>query len=280
MERRIKSFVTTKDGSGDRGSRGNDVADMVNPLTRLGDVVGSGGGNGYGWGIGFCTGSGNGDGTGGSKRDESDIDSGNGDGTGKGSGNGFGIGDGMGDYYGGLFGSGYGNGSGNGMEDDGDLLSITRVGDNTIYNINGAPIAIDNIKGNIAKGRILNDDMTFTDCWIVREGNCIEYGKDLHDTHKAAQRESAIQLPKEERLKMFVQRFPSPDELIPIKELYNWHHVLTGACKYWSKEWCKQNGFNVEDEIYCVSIRKFVNLTEFEWGGDIIKELKNYYKDW
>lgn len=280
MEELVKSFVTIQDGSGDTSIiNGIASVEMVNSFTRMGDFVGSGGGNGYGWGIGFCTGSGNGNGTGGSNRDETDIDSGNGDGTGNGSGNGFGIGDGMGDCYGGLLGSGYGNGSGNGMEDDGDLLSITRVGDNTIYNINGAPIAIDNIKGNIAKGRILNDDMTFTDCWIVREGNCIEYGKDLHETHKAAQRESAIQLPKEERLKMFVQRFPSPDEMIPIKELYNWHHVLTGACKYWSKEWCKRRGFNLESNRL-VSVRQFVNLTKREWGGDIIMELKNYYKDW
>lgn len=258
MEELVKSFVTIQDGSGDTSIINGIVsADAINSFTRIGDHDGSGGGNGSGWGGGSGTCSDN---------EHTDTDLLNGVDTD--------------DYDGSGYGSGYGSGSGNGMENDGDLLSFARVGNDTIHNINGAPMAIDNIKGNIAKGRILNDDMTFTDCWIVREGNCIEYGKDLHKTYLAAQRESAIQLPKEERLKMFVQRFPSPDEPIPIKELYHWHHVLTGACRIHSKEWCKRHGFNFEDEIYCVSIRRFVNLTESEWGGDIIKELKNYYKDW
>lgn len=95
----------------------------------------------------------------------------------------------------------------------------------------------------------------------------------------AAQRESAIDLPKEERLKMFVQRFPSPDEMIQIKDLYYWHHALTGACKVGSDDWCKKHGFNIERKRF-VTVRQFVRLTEREWGGRIIKELKNYYKNW
>ena len=121
--------------------------------------------------------------------------------------------------------------------------------------------------------------MTFSDCWIVREGNRFGYGKDLHDTYMAAQRESAMDLPKEERLKMFVQRFPSPDEMIHIKELYHWHHALTGTCKVGRDEWCKRHGFNIERNGFA-TVRQFVNLTKREMGGDIIMELKNYYKNW
>ena len=177
-----------------------------------------------------------------------------------------GYGDGYGD------GDGCGNGYGYGYD---NLLSITKVGDDNIYNIDEMPTAIDSIKGNIAKGRILNEDMTFTPCWVVRIGNSFAHGDTLHDAQRDAQAKHMRNASEEERLKIFVDQFPSLDMTVPAKELFNWHNILTGSCLMGRKHWCEQMGIDVEHEIF--TVRKFIELTEGAYGGQTIKKLTELY---
>ena len=178
----------------------------------------------------------------------------------------YGYGDGNGNGYG----YGYGDGNGNG-----NLLSITKVGEDKIYNIDHVPTAIDSIKGNIAKGRILNADMTFTPCWVVRIGNSFAHGETLHDAQRDAQQKHMRTASEEDRLKMFVEQFPDADVKIPAKQLFDWHNILTGSCLMGRKHWCEQTGIDIEKDTF--TVKEFIKLTKDAYGGEIIKKLTGYY---
>ena len=191
-------------------------------------------------------------------------------------GSGDGYGSGYGDGYGYGYGDGYGSGSGYGYGyGSGDMLSIKKVGNDNIYNIDGVPTAIDHIKGNIAKCRILQADMTFTPCWVVRIGNSFAHGETLHDAQRDAQQKHMRTASEEERLKMFTDQFPSLDMTVPAKDLFDWHNILTGSCLMGRKHWCEQRDIDIDHAIFTVS--EFIELTKDSYGGDTIKKLKKLY---
>ena len=200
------------------------------------------------------------------------IGSGDGSGDGSGYGDGYGDGSGDGDGYGDGDGSGYGYGSGSGY---GSLLSIKKVGDDNIYNIDEVPTAIDNIKGNVAQGRILKADMTWEPCYIVRIGNSFAHGETIHDAQRDAMQKHMSDAPEEERLKMFTDKFPTLDTVVTAKELFDWHNILTGSCMMGRKQWCKDNGVNVDTDTF--TIKQFIKLTQNAFGGSTIKKLTQLY---
>ena len=175
-----------------------------------------------------------------------------------------------------LIGSGYGYGSGDGSG-DGSLLSIKKVGDDNIYNIDELPTAIDNIKGNVAQGRVLKADMTWEPCYIVRIGDSYAHGETIHDAQRDAMQKHMKSAPIEERLQMFKDRFPDFDEPVPAKELFDWHNTLTGSCFMGRKQWCLDHGIDVEHDTY--SPRRFIELTQDSYGGESIKKLTRYYEE-
>ena len=204
-----------------------------------GDGYGSGYGDGYGYGYGYGDGYGSGDGDG----------------------------DGDGDGYGYGYGDGYGYGS---------LSSITKVGEDKIYDIDSVPTAIDNIKGNIAKCRILQADMTWESCYVVRIGDCFAHGGTIHYAQRDAMQKHMANAPIEERLQMFKDKFPSADEKIPAKELFDWHNTLTGSCLMGRKQWCRDHNSDVEHDSY--TVKEFINLTKGSYGGENIKKLTDLYE--
>ncbi|MBQ1485265.1 MAG: hypothetical protein IIZ44_02285 [Muribaculaceae bacterium] len=187
---------------------------------------------------------------------------------------GDGNGDGNGDGDGNGYGNGYGNGDGNG-DGDGSLLSVTKVGEDKVYDIDDVPTAIDNIKGNVAKCRILQADMTWIPCHVVRIGDCFAHGWTIHEAQRDAMQKHISSAPIEERLQMFKDRFPSADEKIPAKELFNWHNTLTGSCLMGRKQWCRDHNIDVDKDTFTVT--EFIALTKNAFGGSTIKKLTQLY---
>ena len=173
-------------------------------------------------------------------------------------------------------GSGYSYGYGDGYGDgDGSLLSIKKVGDDNIYNIDGVSTAIDHIKGNIAKCRILKADMTWEPCYVVRIGDSFAHGETIHDAQRDAMQKHMSNAPLEQRLQMFKDRFPDFEEPVPAKELFDWHNTLTGSCLMGRKQWCRDHGIDVEHDTF--SPRRFIELTKDSYGGENIKRLYQLY---
>lgn len=222
-------------------------------------------GSGYGEGSGYGSGEGSGDGEGSGYG--SGYGEGSGDGSGYGSGDGYG--EGSGDGYGEGDGEGYGEGSGDG---DGEGYDISMFDGDKVYIIDGVPTIIRNVRDNIAKGYILNEDFTLTPTFVVKENGVFAHGETLHDAFDALQEKLYDDATEEERLEAFKKNFPDFDKKIPAKELFHWHHVLTGSCKQGRMSFCANKGIDIEKDEFTVN--EFIELTRDSYGGDTIRKLK------
>ena len=209
--------------------------------------IGIGSGSGDGDGFGYGDGSGDGFGFG----------SGFGDGIGSGSGFGFGIG--IGSDYGDGDGFGYGDGSG-----------IKVFNGDKVYLVDDIQTIFISIRGNVAKGYILQSDLQLKPCFIVKENNKFAHGDTLRDAFTSLQEKLYDDSTEEERIEAFKKKFPEYDVKYDNGDLYTYHHVLTGSCRMGRESFVSDRGLSLEAKT---SIREFVELTQNAYGGDIIKKL-------
>ena len=221
------------------------MEEIIKRFLQVGSGDGYGDGYGYGSGYGYGYGSGYGSG------------SGSGSGSGDGSGDGDGYGDGSGD------GSGSGDGDGSGVES---------INGEKVYLIDGTPTLIDSVHENYARGRILNSDLTTTDCYIAKTGDYFAHGETLRQALKGAAEKYENNLPVQERIHRFNSRYPDRDKKIPAIELFDWHHKLTGSCLMGRQQWCRSHGIDYENEVYTVN--EFISLTKEAYGGEVIRQLE------
>lgn len=245
LETRIKEFLSTTYGEG----------------SGLGSCCGYDDSSGYGYGSGSGYDSGYGSGSGG----------------GFGSGNGYicGDGDGSGNGYG--FGSddgcGYGSGN-NGFESRRGVRELN--GDN-VHLVDGLQTIIKSVHGNIAQGFILKSDLTLQPCYIVKEQNYFAHGDTLHDAFTSLQekRERLYdESTEEERIEAFVEKFPNYDTPYSNRDLFAYHHVLTGSCRMGRESFCKDKKINLDGST---TVREFVSLTKDSYGSETIRRLPQAY---
>ena len=222
---------------------------------------------GYGYGDGSGTGSGGvyGDGYGyGTRYSE-------GDGSGDGSGDGDGYGDGYGD------GSGYGYGSSNGSgcgSGDGSGDGWKSINGNKIYRIDNVLTIITHLNKNVAKGKILNRDLTTEDCYVVKGHNEFSHGKTIKEAMQSLEEKIFDNMDTEEAIEEFRKKFKDGRKYKGTT-FFKWHHNLTGSCLMGRESFVKNNEIDL-NKMY--SVQEFIKLTENDFGGSVIRELKQYYK--
>ena len=216
--------------------------------TGYGDGSGYGSGDGDGYGYGYGSGSGDGSGYG----------------DGSGDGYGYGYGSGSGDGYG--SGYGYGDGSGDGYGD-----GVKSVNGNTIYIVDNIPTIITNVKGNIAKGFIFQSDLSLTPCFIVKGNNQFSHGSTLHEAFESLQEKLYDDSTEEERIDKFKENFSDFSKKYSAKELFVWHHILTGSCKAGRESFCRDKGIDVDNDKF--TVYEFIELTRNSYGGEVIRKL-------
>ena len=214
-----------------------------------GSGYGSSSDNGYGYGSGSVYGSNYGDGSG----------SGDGHGSGYGDGHGYSSGNGYG------YGSGYSSAYGYGIKE---------VNGNTVYIVDNVPTIIKSVRDNIAQGFILQHDFTLKPCYIVKEQNMFAHGDTLHDAFTALQEKLYDDSTEEERMEAFRKKFPEYNTLYPNRDLFAYHHVLTGSCRMGRESFCKDKGIDLDGST---TVREFVELTKDSYGGDVICKLPEVY---
>lgn len=215
------------------------LEDSIKAFVSLSD----GDGSGYDFGDGYGSGSGDG--------------SGDGDGYGYGSGDGFGSGDGDGDGYG-----------------DGDGENVKEINGNTVYIVDNVPTIIKSVRDNIAQGFVLLSDLTLKPCYIVKEQSKYAHGDTLHDAFSALQEKLYDDSTEEERLEAFRKKFPKYDTPYPNRDLFAYHHVLTGSCRMGRESFCKDKGIDLDGST---TVREFIELTKDSYGGDVIRKLPEVY---
>lgn len=225
------------------------LEDRINAFLSVNYGYGSGYGSGrgsdggYGWGFG----DGSGRGSGGGNGDGSDCCYR------------WGYGDGNGDGY------GWGFGDGNGVKN---------INGNHVYIVDGIQTIIKSVRSNIAQGFVLQSDLTLEPCYIVKEQNKFAHGNTLHDAFTALQEKLYDGSTEEERIEAFRKKFPEYDTLYPNRDLFAYHHVLTGSCRMGRVSFCKDKGIDLGGST---TVREFVELTKDSYGGDVICKLPDVY---
>ena len=64
---------------------------------------------------------------------------------------------------------------------DGDGSGIKRFNRETVYRIDGVNTLIRSVRGNTAHGAIVNNDLTLTPCYIVKQDNVFAHGETLRE---------------------------------------------------------------------------------------------------
>lgn len=213
-------------------------------------------------------------------RDESG--SGTGDGSGDGTGYGYSDGSGSGTGYGFVYGYGYGSGSrtGDGSstgtgDGSGSGYGIRRFCGEDVYMIDGIPTMLGIIHGNIARGRILLEDLTTKACYVVKQGGVYAHGETPREAMEALRDKLFDGMPLEERIKEFVKAHEW-GKAYQSADYYDWHHKLTGSCEMGRSEFAAAHGYKLtEDEL--LTVEEFIDLTEGSYGGDIIRRLREAY---
>ena len=180
---------------------------------------------------------------------------------------------------GGFYGNGYGNGTGNGGGifdgsgyGSGDGRGIKSYNGHNVYTIDYTQTIIYSIFGDCAYGAILNYDLTTTPCYIAKVNGFFAHGKTLKEAYRDAKNKWYQNRPIEDRINEFVKIHPEVDT--PYNDLFTWHNILTGSCEMGRKQWCKTHGYKPDDSI---TIRKFIEETKNDYGGDIIIQLAKAY---
>lgn len=221
---------------------------------------GRGSGNGYGYGYGY--GNGNGDGYGYS----------NGDGNSYGNGNGYGYGRGSGNGYGNGYGDGYGNGYGYG-----GCYGFKSINGYDVYRVDDTPTIFTHIHGNFAKGYILEQNVILKPCYIVKGNGYFAHGETLKKAQSALEEKIIDDMDIGEKIKLFKEKFPDVNKKYPVKDFYQWHHNLTGSCEMGRKAFAKNHNINIDNDV--MTVKEFIDLTENAYCGEIIKKLKESYKN-
>ena len=224
-------------------------------------VDGSDSGDGFGYGFGDGCGSGFGDGCGSGSGSGYGCGSDSGDGCGSG----FGDGCGSGFGYGGMsMAIGYGFGDG-----------ILRFCSEDIYMIDGIPTMLGIIHGNIARGRILLEDLTTKTCYVVKQGGVYAHGETLRAAMEALRDKLLEGMPLEERIEEFVKAHEW-GKAYQSADYYDWHRKLTGSCEMGRSEFAAAHGYKLTaDEL--LTVEEFIDLTKGSYGGDIIRRLREAY---
>ena len=156
----------------------------------------------------------------------------------------------------------------------GSGYGIKEMNGDKVYVIDYVQTIIKSVHDNIAQGFILNNDLTLQPCYIVKEQNKFAHGDTLHDAFMSLQEKLYDGSTEEERIEAFRKKFPDYDTPYPNRDLFAYHHVLTGSCRMGRESFCKDKGINLND---ATTVRQFVLLTKGSYGSATIRKLPQAY---
>lgn len=195
------------------------------------------------------------------------VQTGNGFGNGCGCGNGFGNGFGCGNGYGGGYGDGLGNGNGGGIKGFNGLK---------VVKVDGLKTIITSVHKGIAKGFILQADMTLKPCYVAKGNNMFAHGNTINEAVISLENKVFANLDVEERILAFKEAF-KPDIKYSNKDFYEWHGRLTGSCEMGRNQFAENH--NIDIEHGKMTVKEFCNLTENSYGSEIVKMITESYKE-
>lgn len=166
-------------------------------------------------------------------------------------------------------GYGYGNGNGNGN-------GVSNINGMSVNMVDDVPTIITAVRGNIAQGYILRDNVILKPCYIAKVGDWFAHGKTAHEAYRDALAKALSNEPVEKRIARVIAKYPTLDTEVSHKELFALHNILTGSCEFGRREFAKSHGLDPENGS--MTMCDFISLTESAYGGDVIKQLHAAYE--
>lgn len=123
-------------------------------------------------------------------------------------------------------------------------------------------------------GYILLSDLQLKPCFIAKGNGKFAHGETVREAFDALQKKLYDNSTEKERIEAFVKKFPEYDKEYDNKDLFYYHHILTGSCKMGRETFISNKGLSLDNKT---TIRKFVELTQYEYGGNIIRKLPSVY---
>ena len=156
-------------------------------------------------------------------------------------------------------GDGYGDGDG-----------IKSFNGEPIYRIDGVTTLIRSVRGNTAHGAIVNNDLTLTPCYIVKQENVFAHGETLREAMEALRDKLFEDMPEDERIDTFL-RETDREKAYPTQYFYDWHHRLTGSCDMGRKQFARDHGVDLVHGM--MTLTEFLEMTKGAYGGDVIRKV-------
>jgi hypothetical protein len=142
-----------------------------------------------------------------------------------------------------------------------------------VLDIDGVPTIITALHGSLAKGYILNTDFSLDGCYVVKGNGYFAHGKTASEASLALRGKIYDNMDTDEVIERFVETF-EPGVKYPCRMFYEWHHYLTGSCEMGRKAFMKSHGIEQGDMF---TVEEFCNICENDYGGDIIKQVREKY---
>jgi len=131
--------------------------------------------------------------------------------------------------------------------------------------------AILNIRGNVAKGFTINNDLTINHCFVVKQDNVFSHGKTLKEAYAAIREKIFNKLDVDAKIEMFLLKFDRNTKY-NAKEFFEWHGKLTASCLFGREQFVKEKSINLEKD--CFTMQEFIDMTQNSFGGEIINKIK------
>ena len=140
-----------------------------------------------------------------------------------------------------------------------------------VHYIDSVATVIIRVHGNLAKGFIVNNDLTTEDCYIAKGENKFAHGATVAEAQKALQDKIFEDMDTDEKIDAFLREFKL-DIKYPAKSFYEWHHKLTGSCEFGRNSFVKNHGIDLENGLY--TVKEFIDITKHDYGGSIIEQIE------
>ena len=141
--------------------------------------------------------------------------------------------------------------------------------------IDGCQTILYSAHGMMARGSILLGDLTLKPCYVAKAGASFAHGDTMIQALREAHEKELERMPIEKRISEFVKVFPETDEKLTARQLYQWHHTLTGSCTTGRDIFVREHEIDLERDT--LSVREFISLTKDAYGGDAIRKLAAAY---
>lgn len=173
-------------------------------------------------------------------------------------------------------GYGYGDGSGAG-DGSGYGYGIKNINGQNIESIDGVPTILTKIKGDLAKGFIVElADFSKSPCFVARNGYTYAHGATAREATKALEDKLIAEMSVEERIQEFTALKLNPSKKYPVKLFYDWHGRLTGSCESGRDAFVKSHRIDVENGT--MTPGEFFDLVKNAYGAEVIQKLNTKSK--